>query len=57
VLVGSNDPIDMDAVSSALQARGGSEIGLSGAELAGFVDGADPLIDDYAPVDQMLTGL
>jgi spermidine synthase len=57
VLVGSHDSIDMEAVSAALRARGGVEIGLSGTELARFVDGADPLTDDYAPVDQMLTGL
>jgi spermidine synthase len=57
VLIGSHDPIDMEGVSAALQARGGIEIGLSGADLARFVDGADPLTDDYAPVDQMLTGL
>jgi hypothetical protein len=47
----------MDGVSAALEARGGVEIGLSGADLARFVDGADPLTDDFAPVDQMLTGL
>jgi spermidine synthase len=57
VLIGSHDPIDMDGVSAALQARGGVEIGLSGADLARFVAGADPLTDDFAPVDQMLTGL
>jgi hypothetical protein len=57
VLIGSHDPIDLEGVSAALQARGGIEIGLSGADLARFVDGADPLTDDYAPVDQMLAGL
>jgi spermidine synthase len=57
VLVGSNDPIDMERVTAATRARGGVEIGLTGPELDRFVDGADPLTDDYAPVDQMLTGL
>jgi hypothetical protein len=33
------------------------EIGLTGADLDRFVNGAEPLTDDYAPVDQMLTGL
>jgi spermidine synthase len=57
VLVGSNDPIDMERLAAVTRARGGLEVGLSGAELDRFVDNADPLRDDYAPVDQMLTGL
>jgi hypothetical protein len=47
----------MERVTAATRARGGVEIGLTGPELDRFVDGADPLTDDYAPVDQMLTGL
>ena len=57
VLVGSDDPIDMDRVRSALSSRGGVEVGLTGDELARFIDDARPLTDDFAPVDQMLTGL
>jgi spermidine synthase len=57
VLIGSHDPIDVEGVSAALRARGGAEIGLTGLDLDRFVDGAEPLTDDYAPVDQMLTGL
>ena len=57
VLVGSHNPIDLERVAAAIRSRGGVEIGLSGPELERFVDGADPLTDDYAPVDQMLTGL
>ena len=57
VLVGSDDPIDMDEVRSALSSRGGVEVGLTGDELAEFIDDARPLTDDFAPVDQMLTGL
>lgn len=57
VLVGSDDPIDVDRVLSALAARGGVEVGLTGDGLARFVDGARPLVDDFAPVDQMLSGL
>lgn len=57
VLVGSDQPIDMERVRSALTARGGSEIGITGEELGRFIDDARPLIDDFAPVDQMLTGL
>ncbi len=57
VLVGSHDSIDLEGVGSAIRSRGGVEVGLSGPELGRFIDGADPLTDDYAPVDQMLTGL
>jgi spermidine synthase len=57
VLVGSHDPIDMERMAAATTARGGVEIGLFGPELDAFVAGADPLTDDFAPVDQMLTGL
>ena len=57
VLVGSDDPIDIDEVRSALSSRGGVEVGLTGDDLARFIDDARPLTDDFAPVDQMLTGL
>lgn len=57
VLVGSHDPIDMEQVDAAISSRRGVEIGLSGSELDAFLDGARPLTDDFAPVDQMLTGL
>lgn len=57
VLVGSDDPIDIDRVRGALLSRGGVEVGLTGDELARFIDDARPLTDDFAPVDQMLSGL
>jgi spermidine synthase len=57
VIVGSDDPIDMEEVRSALATRGGVEVGLTGEELARFIDDARPLTDDFAPVDQMLSGL
>ena len=57
VLVGSDDPIDIDEVRSALSSRGGVEVGLTDDDLARFIDDARPLTDDFAPVDQMLTGL
>jgi spermidine synthase len=57
VLVGSPSPIDVGAVEEAIRARGGSEVGISGEELARFVAGARPLTDDFAPVDQMIGGL
>ncbi|HEU5112237.1 MAG TPA: fused MFS/spermidine synthase, partial [Acidimicrobiia bacterium] len=57
VLVGSDEPIDMDRVQSALLSRGGVEAGLTADELTQFIDDARPLTDDFAPVDQMLSGL
>jgi hypothetical protein len=57
VLVGSHDPMDMERVAAAIRSRGGVEIGLFGPDLGRFVDDADALTDDFAPVDQMLTGL
>ncbi len=57
VLVGSAAPIDVTAIEETLRSRGGIEIGLTGDDLAGFVDDARPLIDDFAPVDQLISGL
>jgi hypothetical protein len=47
----------MDRIRSALAERGGPEVGLTGEDLDRFIDDARPLIDDFAPVDQMLSGL
>jgi spermidine synthase len=57
VLVGSNEPMDVDRIKEAIASRDGVEIGVTGDELARFVAGARPLRDDFAPVDQMLSGL
>ncbi|MGH8872140.1 MAG: fused MFS/spermidine synthase, partial [Acidimicrobiia bacterium] len=57
VLAGSNEPIDLDGVQSAIISRGGIEQGVAGADLTRFIDGSRPLVDDFAPVDQMLSGL
>lgn len=57
VLVGSNGPIDVAAVETAIRARGGVELGIIGSDLAGFVAGARPLTDDFAPVDQLISGV
>ena len=55
VLIGSQVPIDTDAVAANIAARGGSETIIGGKALTAFVAGADPLTDDFAPVDQMIT--
>jgi len=57
VLAGSDQPIDTDLVETLIASRGGVEIGVTGDELASFVAGSAPLSDDFAPVDQMLSGL
>jgi hypothetical protein len=49
--------MDVDRIKEAIASRDGVEIGVTGDELARFVSGARPLRDDFAPVDQMLSGL
>jgi len=57
ILVASQAPIDVDAIESAIRLRGSAEIGIDDDELTRFIDDADILTDDFAPVDQMLGGL
>jgi spermidine synthase len=56
VLVASNGGIDVSAVLSSIASRGGVEHGITGSELTGFVGGTRPLVDDFAPVDQLISG-
>ena len=55
VLVASVGPLDVSRLASAIAARGGTEMVVSGPALARFVDGAPALSDDFAPVDQWLS--
>jgi spermidine synthase len=55
VLIGSHMPIDTAAVAAAFEARSARETILADGKLDGFVDGARPLTDDFAPVDQLIT--
>ncbi len=57
VLVASRGPIDIPGIEGAVRARGGTELGITGEQLRRFVDGALPLVDDFAPVDQLIAGL
>ncbi|MGH8951410.1 MAG: fused MFS/spermidine synthase [Acidimicrobiia bacterium] len=57
VLVGSDSPIDLDRVRARIEARGGTEVGISDSALSRFIGASKPLVDDFAPVDQMLAGL
>ncbi len=50
VLVASQRPLPI------LDIAPGDGVLLSDAELEGYVDGAEPLRDDFAPVDQMILG-
>lgn len=54
VLAASASPIPVGEIEEAIRSRGGVELGLTGAALDPFVDGARPLTDDFAPVDQMI---
>jgi len=54
VLVGSNRPLDVAAIESKIASRAGSEVVVTGDDLTRFIDGASPLVDDFAPVDQMI---
>ncbi len=54
VIAAAHRPIDEVGVAAVIKAREGVEVVWSGATLAAFVDGAAPLTDDHAPVDQLL---
>lgn len=54
VLAASSSPIDICDVELALRSRGSEEVGVDGGDLLEFIEGARPLTDDFAPVDQML---
>ncbi len=56
VLVASNSPLDAEAMEDALLARGGEETVRTGEELVTWVGDARVLIDDFAPVDQLISG-
>lgn len=55
VLVAGVGRLDVAGLASRIAARGGAEVVVSGPALAGFVDGAPALSDDFAPVDQWLS--
>ena len=55
VLVASNAPIDVAAISKNNDGRGDNDVVAAGKDLDAFVDDAEVLTDDYAPVDQLLT--
>jgi spermidine synthase/MFS family permease len=56
VIIASQSPIDVDALAERSAADEEDEIGevVSGPDLSEYLDGADVLTDDFAPVDQLL---
>ncbi len=56
VVVGSDDPLPLDAIQSRNTSRGDNDTVLGDlAGLDAFVDGAEVLTDEHAPVDQLIT--
>lgn len=55
VLIASRAPIPGAAILTANTRRGRDDQLLTGEDLTRFVDGARPVTDDFAPVDQLLT--
>jgi spermidine synthase len=55
VLVGSDAPLDADAIAANIDARGGDQHVAAGDSAERFAGDASVLSDDYAPVDQLLT--
>jgi MFS family permease len=55
VVVGSDLPLDLFGIAAETAARGGVESALEGPDLVAFVGDAPALVDDFAPVDQLLT--
>ncbi|GAA3350757.1 hypothetical protein GCM10020358_77860 [Amorphoplanes nipponensis] len=56
VILASESPLALDELRTHLDLVDEPVRLLSGAELAGFIDDARVLTDDYAPVDQLLAG-
>ena len=55
VLIASNTPLDPDALIAEATARGADEAALIGAELDAWIGDAPILVDDFAPVDQLIS--
>jgi spermidine synthase len=56
VLVASDTPIAATAIREAIAARRGTERLIVGIAVLDFIDRARPLRDEFAPVDQLLSG-
>jgi spermidine synthase/MFS family permease len=54
VLAASDRPLPVPEIEAAATERAGTEIAASGDALDRFIGDAEPLTDDFAPVDQMI---
>ena len=54
VLLASDAPLDRAAILAANRARGDDDEMLTDQALTDWIDGAAPLTDDFAPVDQLI---
>jgi spermidine synthase len=57
VVLASDAPLPLEQVVAIIEGRGHDDDLLSGQQLDAFVGDAQVLVDDYAPVDQLLTPL
>ncbi len=55
VLAAGASPFDVASIEAAIADRAGSEVALTGAEAAEWIDGSPILTDDFAPVDQWIS--
>jgi spermidine synthase len=55
VLAAGAAPFDVAAIEAAVADRAGSEVALTGADAARWIDGSPILTDDFAPVDQWIS--
>ena len=56
VMVASQSPLPLDAIYASLVARGDPDFAaLTGDRLTEWIDGADVLTDDFAPVDRLIS--
>lgn len=55
VLVASDAPIEAARLEAVIAARDGEEVVVTGEDYAAFAGDAQVLVDDHAPVDQLLT--
>lgn len=54
VMVASEAPIDVAAITASIRQRGGDEVVIDAEPLARFMEGANVLRDEFAPVDQLI---
>jgi spermidine synthase len=55
VLAAGATPFDVASIEAAIADRAGSEVALTGADAAEWIDGSPILTDDFAPVDQWIS--